>query len=108
MTIRVHDRDASKAIEIRETVRKTAVLRNKIEKLSHLPKTMVFPIAFLYRSNCRKKQHSFQVGFRTCGKPVSPIKGGTGYVKKDGMSHDQVMDSTHHLQMNFITKHGPT
>ncbi|KAL6732112.1 hypothetical protein Aduo_002907 [Ancylostoma duodenale] len=48
-----------------------------------------------------------KVGFRTCGKPVSPIRGGTGYVKKDGLSHDQVMDSTHHLQMNFISKHGP-
>ncbi|EYC02262.1 hypothetical protein Y032_0101g3398 [Ancylostoma ceylanicum] len=48
-----------------------------------------------------------KVGFRTCGKPVSPIRGGTGYVKKDGLSHDQVMDNTHHLQMNFISKHAP-
>ncbi|KAK6042096.1 triacylglycerol lipase [Cooperia oncophora] len=48
-----------------------------------------------------------KIGFRACGKPVSPIRGGTGYVKKDGMSHDQVMDSTHHLQMNFMTKHAP-
>ncbi|ETN69623.1 triacylglycerol lipase [Necator americanus] len=48
-----------------------------------------------------------KVGFRTCGVPVSPIKGGTGYVKKDGLNHDQVMDNTHHLQMNFITKHLP-
>ncbi|KAK6018591.1 hypothetical protein OSTOST_15819, partial [Ostertagia ostertagi] len=47
------------------------------------------------------------IGFRTCGKPVSPIRGGTGYVKKDGLSHDQVMDGTHHLQMNFMTIHAP-
>ncbi|XGW23884.1 hypothetical protein V3C99_005807 [Haemonchus contortus] len=49
-----------------------------------------------------------KIGFRSCGKPVSPIKGGTGYVKKDGLSHDQVMDGTQHLQMNFMTKHAPT
>ncbi|KAE9416197.1 hypothetical protein Angca_000324, partial [Angiostrongylus cantonensis] len=48
-----------------------------------------------------------KVGFRTCGKPVSPIKGGTGYVKKDGLNHDQIMDNTHRLQFNFITKHIP-
>ncbi|KJH41773.1 triacylglycerol lipase [Dictyocaulus viviparus] len=48
-----------------------------------------------------------KVGFRSCGKPVSPIKGGTGYVKKEGLSHDQVMDTTHRLQLNFITKHAP-
>ncbi|VDL69329.1 unnamed protein product [Nippostrongylus brasiliensis] len=48
-----------------------------------------------------------KIGFRACGKPVSPIKGGTGYVKKDGLSHDELMDSTYHLQMNFFTKHAP-
>ncbi|KHJ78612.1 triacylglycerol lipase [Oesophagostomum dentatum] len=48
-----------------------------------------------------------KVGFRTCGKPVAPIKGGTGYVKKDSLSHDQVMDTTHFLQMNFVSKHLP-
>ncbi|VDO69581.1 unnamed protein product [Heligmosomoides polygyrus] len=48
-----------------------------------------------------------KIGFRSCGKPVSPIKGGTGYVMKSGLNHDQVMDTTHHLQMNFFTKHAP-
>uniref|UniRef100_A0A1I7WBU8 Triacylglycerol lipase n=1 Tax=Heterorhabditis bacteriophora TaxID=37862 RepID=A0A1I7WBU8_HETBA len=48
-----------------------------------------------------------QIGFRTCGKPVSPIRGGNGYVKKEWINHDQLMDGTLHLQRNFITKHTP-
>ncbi|PAV56720.1 hypothetical protein WR25_04989 [Diploscapter pachys] len=49
-----------------------------------------------------------KIGFRACGRPVSPIKGGTGYVKKDGLTHDQVMDGTLPLQKNFVTIHRPT
>ncbi|CAI4231773.1 unnamed protein product [Auanema sp. JU1783] len=48
-----------------------------------------------------------KVGFRACGKPVAPIRGGTGYVKKDGLTHDQLMDSTLQLQKNFIVRHSP-
>ncbi|CAB3411057.1 unnamed protein product [Caenorhabditis bovis] len=48
-----------------------------------------------------------KIGFRSCGRPVSPIRGGTGYVKKDGLNHDQLMDSTVKLQLNFVANHSP-
>ncbi|GMS84557.1 hypothetical protein PENTCL1PPCAC_6732, partial [Pristionchus entomophagus] len=48
-----------------------------------------------------------KVGFRSCGRPVSPIVGGTGYVAKTGLNHDHVMDNTKQLQLNFISKHSP-
>ncbi|CAI2347296.1 unnamed protein product [Caenorhabditis sp. 36 PRJEB53466] len=48
-----------------------------------------------------------KIGFRSCGRPVSPIRGGTGFVKKDGLNHDQVMDATVGLQRNFIVYHSP-
>uniref|UniRef100_A0A914DA27 Triacylglycerol lipase n=1 Tax=Acrobeloides nanus TaxID=290746 RepID=A0A914DA27_9BILA len=48
-----------------------------------------------------------KVGFRNCNKLVSPIIGQNGYVKKDGLNHDDVMDKTIPLQINFITKHMP-
>ncbi|CAJ0932209.1 unnamed protein product, partial [Mesorhabditis belari] len=48
-----------------------------------------------------------KVGFRSCGRPVSPILGGTGFVKRDGMTHDQIMDETIPIQVNFIKKHTP-
>lgn len=48
-----------------------------------------------------------KIGFRSCGRPVSPIRGGTGFVKRDGLNHDQLMDSTHPLQRNFIVYHSP-
>ena len=50
---------------------------------------------------------SLQIGFRSCGRPVSPILGGTGFVKKDGLNHDQTMDDTLPMQLNFISKHSP-
>ncbi|TMS34166.1 hypothetical protein L596_001806 [Steinernema carpocapsae] len=48
-----------------------------------------------------------KVGVRSCNRLVSPIVGGTGFVKKEGLTHDQVMDSTHELQRNFVLKHKP-
>ncbi|KAK0394972.1 hypothetical protein QR680_001037 [Steinernema hermaphroditum] len=48
-----------------------------------------------------------KVGVRSCNRLVSPIVGGTGFVKKEGLSHDQVMDNTHELQRNFVQKHRP-
>ncbi|CCD63930.1 LIPaSe related [Caenorhabditis elegans] len=48
-----------------------------------------------------------KIGFRSCGRPVSPIRGGTGFVKRDGLNHDQLMDTTHPLQRNFILYHSP-
>ncbi|KHN81301.1 hypothetical protein Tcan_17853 [Toxocara canis] len=48
-----------------------------------------------------------KVGFRSCDRLMSPIVGGTGFVKKDFISHDQLMDTTLEMQRNFIQKHRP-
>uniref|UniRef100_A0A0N5ATY3 Lipase domain-containing protein n=1 Tax=Syphacia muris TaxID=451379 RepID=A0A0N5ATY3_9BILA len=48
-----------------------------------------------------------KIGLRTCGKLVSPIVGETGFVKKEGLTHDAVMDTTKEMQRNFIQKHRP-
>ncbi|KAI1726780.1 lipase (class 2) domain-containing protein [Ditylenchus destructor] len=48
-----------------------------------------------------------KVGFRTCSRLASPIVGQNGYVKKSGYSHDDVLDKTLDIQINFITKHKP-
>ena len=42
-----------------------------------------------------------------CSRLVSPIIGETGYVRKEGLTHDQVMDNTIDTQINFIFKHRP-
>lgn len=47
------------------------------------------------------------MGFRTCNRLASPIRGQTGFVKKNGLNHDDIMDKTHEIQINFITKHRP-
>ncbi|KAI6183860.1 hypothetical protein M3Y97_00534000 [Aphelenchoides bicaudatus] len=52
--------------------------------------------------------HDDKVGYRTCGgKLTSPILKEDGYVKKSHLNHDQVMDSTHKIQINLIQKHMP-
>ncbi|VDM95275.1 unnamed protein product [Thelazia callipaeda] len=48
-----------------------------------------------------------KIGFRGCGTLLSPIKGATGYVKKELLSHEQTKDSTYVMQRNFIQKHRP-
>uniref|UniRef100_A0A0M3IQ18 Triacylglycerol lipase n=1 Tax=Ascaris lumbricoides TaxID=6252 RepID=A0A0M3IQ18_ASCLU len=48
-----------------------------------------------------------KVGFRSCDRLVSPLVGGTGFVKKDSLNHDQLMDTTLEMQRNFIQKHRP-
>uniref|UniRef100_A0AC35EY03 Triacylglycerol lipase n=1 Tax=Panagrolaimus sp. PS1159 TaxID=55785 RepID=A0AC35EY03_9BILA len=48
-----------------------------------------------------------KVGFRTCNRLASPIIGQTGYIKKDHLNHDQVMDTTYDIQANFVIKHRP-
>uniref|UniRef100_A0A7E4UQU8 Triacylglycerol lipase n=1 Tax=Panagrellus redivivus TaxID=6233 RepID=A0A7E4UQU8_PANRE len=48
-----------------------------------------------------------KVGFRSCNRLVSPIIGQTGYVKRDGLNHDQLMDSTYEMQASFLSKHRP-
>ena len=48
-----------------------------------------------------------KVGFRTCNRLTSPIVGGTGFIKRDKLNHDQLMDTTYEMQINFMTKHHP-
>ncbi|MFH4977091.1 hypothetical protein AB6A40_003800 [Gnathostoma spinigerum] len=48
-----------------------------------------------------------KIGFRSCGHLASPIIGGTGFVLKEGLTHDELMDKTHEMQRNFIQKHRP-
>ncbi|KAL3092307.1 hypothetical protein niasHT_028185 [Heterodera trifolii] len=48
-----------------------------------------------------------KIGYRTCSRLSSPIVGGTGFVKKLEMSHDEVLDKTMEMQINFIKRHKP-
>ncbi|VDN21445.1 unnamed protein product [Gongylonema pulchrum] len=48
-----------------------------------------------------------KIGFRACDTLLSPIKGETGFVKKEFLSHDLTMDSTYEMQRNFIQKQRP-
>ncbi|CAD5212962.1 unnamed protein product [Bursaphelenchus okinawaensis] len=51
--------------------------------------------------------HDDKVGYRACGKLASPIRGEDGFVRKKNLNHDQTMDTTTGLQINFIRKHKP-
>ncbi|CAK5085237.1 unnamed protein product [Meloidogyne enterolobii] len=48
-----------------------------------------------------------KIGLKMCSRLVSPIIGETGFVRKEGLTHDQVMDNTIDTQINFIFKHRP-
>uniref|UniRef100_A0A1I8B4A0 Triacylglycerol lipase n=1 Tax=Meloidogyne hapla TaxID=6305 RepID=A0A1I8B4A0_MELHA len=48
-----------------------------------------------------------KIGLKICSRLVSPIVGETGYIRKEGLTHDQVMDNTIETQINFIVKHRP-
>uniref|UniRef100_A0A914IDY3 Triacylglycerol lipase n=1 Tax=Globodera rostochiensis TaxID=31243 RepID=A0A914IDY3_GLORO len=47
-----------------------------------------------------------KIGYRTCARLSSPVVGGSGFVKKSG-SHDEVLDNTIEMQINFIRRHRP-
>ncbi|VDM20842.1 unnamed protein product [Wuchereria bancrofti] len=38
---------------------------------------------------------------------MSPIRGETGFVKKELLSHDLTIDKTYEMQRNFIQKQRP-
>jgi len=48
-----------------------------------------------------------KVGVRACNRLVSPILGGTGFIKKQGLNHDQLMEQTVETQRRFVLKHKP-
>lgn len=48
-----------------------------------------------------------KIGFRGCNTLLSPIKGETGFVKKEFLNHDLTMDTTYEMQRNFIQKQRP-
>uniref|UniRef100_A0AC35TGF0 Lipase domain-containing protein n=1 Tax=Rhabditophanes sp. KR3021 TaxID=114890 RepID=A0AC35TGF0_9BILA len=45
-----------------------------------------------------------KVGTHGCGKYLSPIIGGFGYIKKRKMSHDDLMDKTIDIQINLLQR----
>lgn len=63
-----------------------------------------FPTATLMQT----QRCIFQIGFRGCNTLLSPIKGETGFVKKEFLNHDLTMDNTYEMQRNFIQKQRPT
>uniref|UniRef100_A0A915PVB7 Triacylglycerol lipase n=1 Tax=Setaria digitata TaxID=48799 RepID=A0A915PVB7_9BILA len=48
-----------------------------------------------------------KIGFRGCNTLLSPIRGETGFVKKEFLSHDLTIDKTYEMQRNFIRKQQP-
>uniref|UniRef100_A0A0N4Z8V4 Lipase EstA/Esterase EstB family-containing protein n=1 Tax=Parastrongyloides trichosuri TaxID=131310 RepID=A0A0N4Z8V4_PARTI len=48
--------------------------------------------------------HDDKVGSYGCGKYLSPIIGGDGYIKKSKMNHDQVMDETRDIQITLLNR----
>uniref|UniRef100_A0A0K0FYB4 Lipase domain-containing protein n=1 Tax=Strongyloides venezuelensis TaxID=75913 RepID=A0A0K0FYB4_STRVS len=48
--------------------------------------------------------HDDKVGSYGCGKYLSPIIGGDGYIKKSRMNHDQVMDETKDIQITLLNR----
>ncbi|KAM3718758.1 Deoxyuridine 5'-triphosphate nucleotidohydrolase [Dirofilaria immitis] len=48
-----------------------------------------------------------KIGYRGCNTLLSPIRGETGFVKKEFLSHDLTIDNTYEMQRNFIQKQRP-
>ncbi|KAK6104786.1 Lipase (class 2) family protein [Brugia pahangi] len=48
-----------------------------------------------------------KVGYRGCNTLLSPIRGETGFVKKELLNHDLTIDKTYEMQRNFIQKQRP-
>ncbi|VDP15731.1 unnamed protein product [Onchocerca flexuosa] len=48
-----------------------------------------------------------KIGYRGCNTLLSPIRGETGFVKKEFLSHDLTIDKTYEMQRNFIRKQRP-
>ncbi|CEF68759.1 Lipase EstA/Esterase EstB family-containing protein [Strongyloides ratti] len=48
--------------------------------------------------------HDDKVGSYGCGKYLSPIIGGDGYIKKSRMNHDEVMDETREIQITLLNR----
>ncbi|KAL3995096.1 Lipase (class 2) family protein [Acanthocheilonema viteae] len=48
-----------------------------------------------------------RIGYRGCGTLLSPIRGETGFVKKEFLSHDLTIHKTYEMQRNFIQKQRP-